>query len=98
MGLLNRRPLFFWLRPLPFLYLISIYTKDQWIVLVLGSAAVLGCGAIYRLMSRSPQVASWTQSIYDDAEAMHDFVEGLSPAKLALAIAISAGLGLFSGT
>ncbi len=77
-----------------FLYLISIYTKDHWIVAVLGSAALLICGAVYRLMSRSPQVANWTQSIYDDAEAMHNFVESLSPRKLALAIAISAGLGL----
>lgn len=77
-----------------FLYLISIYTKDHWIVAMLGGTVLLICGAVFRLMSRSSLVANSLQVICQDAEEMHKFVESLSPGKLALAIAISAALGL----
>ncbi|MCC7528951.1 MAG: hypothetical protein IT342_10540 [Candidatus Melainabacteria bacterium] len=77
-----------------FLYLISIYTKDHWIVAMLGGTVLLIFGAVYRVMSRSPRVANSLEVICQDAEEMHKFVESLSPGKLALAIAISAALGL----
>lgn len=78
-----------------FLYLISVYTTELWIVAVLFGAVAAVIGAFYWIFARGRIAATLSNLIEEDSVGLYDFVQTLTPGKLALAIAISAGLGLF---
>jgi len=78
-----------------FLYLMSVYTKDLWIIGVLAASFLVICAVVFRLLRKGPFLTALQEHVEKDAIAMSQFVDGLDRGKLGLAIVVSAAIGLF---